>query len=116
MKSSSYLIKDNELIFTDNSIISFDFPIKEEINIDDILIIRLEVPIEKIYNENVYGISIKGQKIIWQINKVKYDSENCPFIKIYIKENQLFLRNWCHITFEVNYKTGEITNQEKYLW
>ncbi|MEO8820888.1 MAG: hypothetical protein ABI374_08615 [Ginsengibacter sp.] len=116
-RNSRYTILENQLIIGD-SVLKFDFPIKEFVEISDMLIVRLEIPPKIISNENVFGISLIEKKIKWRIAKLKYATgTDCPFIKIEQFMNNVKLFNWCNIYLEVNALTGEILERslpEKY--
>ncbi|HEY2650186.1 MAG TPA: hypothetical protein VGI38_13400 [Puia sp.] len=71
----------------------------------------MDIPTKTIYNENVFGVSLDGKRIIWQIAKRTYDFEECPFTYIRIFNDELVLVNWCSIYFTVNPSTGEILNE-----
>jgi hypothetical protein len=105
--SVKYIVAKN-ILSIGNSTIEFDFPIEESIDVGDMLIVRLEKPFKTIYNENVFGISLTEKKIKWQIAKIKYLSEDCPFIGIEKSDGNLKLYNWCDIYLIVDPITGRI--------
>jgi hypothetical protein len=107
--NTKYAVKDNQLTIED-TLIPFDFPIAQVIEVEGMLIIRLEIPVTVIYNENVFGVSVAEKKIRWQIEKRNYDPhmKSCPFIEIRIFEGELRLNNWCSVYFIVDPLTGEI--------
>ena len=89
----------------------FDFPIGEFIEIADMLIVRLDKPVDIVYNENVFGVSLIEKKITWRIAKRKYSNEHCRFTGIQIFKDELVLINWCSIYFTVDPLTGEILEE-----
>jgi hypothetical protein len=105
--NAKYTVKGNQLIIED-AVIPFDFPIAQVIEVEGILIVRLEPPVTVIYNENVFGVSIAEKRVKWQIEKKKYSNEQCSFTYIQILENELQLINWCSVYFIVGPLTGEI--------
>jgi hypothetical protein len=116
--NNKYRIEQNKLII-DNSEIVFDFPIKDFIEIGDMLIVYLDlyddvIPLE----ENVFGISLVERKIKWQIEKRKYPTGGyaqmrCPFVGISFHENKLRLHNWCSTNLIVDPVTGGILGEEE---
>jgi hypothetical protein len=110
---------ENNILKIDNKEIVFDYPVKEHLEIDDILILYLDyfdkvIPIEN----NVYGVSLKECEIIWQIEKRKYprggySGMRCPFIGISYRENKLRLHNWCSTNLIVDPATGKILEEEE---
>ena len=70
-ENSKYHIQENKLIIGDSEII-FDFPIKDSIEIGDMLIVYLDLYDKVIpLDENVFGVSLAERKIKWQIEKRK---------------------------------------------
>lgn len=116
MNDYNFSAENKEIVFDDRSIIKFDYPIKQHIIIYSTVILRLEIPSKIIFNENVFGVNFEKKKIVWQIEKIKYHSENCPFVNIFLRGNKLFLNNWCGIVLEVNPQTGEVINQKSIKW
>jgi len=58
--------------------------------IGNVLIILLDKPIKKIYNQNVFALDIKTKSIIWQVNEKKEfpgGNRDCPFSDVFINEN-----------------------------
>jgi hypothetical protein len=113
-----YSIKNNILKIAHKEIV-FDYPVKEYLEIGDMLILYLDyfdkvIPIEN----NVFGISLKESEIIWQIEKRKYpkggySSMRCPFIGISFRENKLRLHNWCSTNLIVEPTTGMVLEEEE---
>ena len=103
--------EDNILFFNDLEIYKFDYPIRQVIIIDEVIICRIEPTIGKIMNENVFGISKSGEKL-WQIEKMKYIYKDSPFINIYKENKKLILNNWDGLNLVVNYKNGFIEKKE----
>ncbi len=61
-------IKDNQIIFSNGEIVSFELQIRDATEIGDVIVVILKVPIDKTMNENVFGLSKEG-KIVWQIER-----------------------------------------------
>jgi hypothetical protein len=108
--NSKYTVKGNQLIIED-AVMPFDFPIAQVIEVGGMLIIRLEIPVTVIYNENVFGVSIAEKRVKWRIEKKKYSNEQCSFTYIRIFENELELINWCSVYFIVDPLTGNILRE-----
>jgi|GEM_PF-3348868 len=108
--NNRYTIEGNQLKIGD-SVLEFKFPIVQSLEISGMLILRLEVPIKTIYNENVFGVSMVEKKIKWQIDKRRYSNENCPFTYISLFNDELTLINWCSIYFTVSPLTGAILKE-----
>lgn len=107
--NNRYTVKGNQLVI-EGTVITFDFPIVQVVEMFNMLIVRLEKPFRTIYNENVFGVSLAEKKVKWQIVKLKYitGEADCPFIDILIFEGKLRLNNWCSIYLIVDPLTGDI--------
>jgi hypothetical protein len=107
-----YSIKENRVMVGDNEM-PFNFSIEQAIEVEDMLIVRLEIPITKVYNENVFGISLAEKKIKWQIEKREYNVKraSCPFVWIRTLDDQLILNNWCDTYLVVEPQTGKILEE-----
>lgn len=116
--NSEFNIKENKLIIGDSEV-TFNFPIKEFIQIKNMLIVYLDlfdkvIPLE----ENVYGVSLLDKKIKWQVEKRKYPTGGylnmrCPFTGISFYENKLRLHNWCSTNLIVDPITGKVLEEEE---
>jgi hypothetical protein len=116
---TQYIVKDNIIDF-DNNCIVFDYPIdaKNVIRIDDILVIRLEVPIGIKFNKNVYGVNLIERKVIWQIEEKLFknsDTQDCPCIEIFMLNNNFIRLNfWCSNYWIINPINGSIIFEGQY--
>ena len=102
-----YKIESNSVIIED-VILRVDFSIKQHIYVNGILIVMLEIPLQLKYNENVFGVDLTQKKIIWQISKIKYINEDCPYQYLKSIDEELLAINWCgfYVTFDIY--TGHI--------
>src|SRR5690349_11302655 len=109
-----YQLNRNVIIIGDTKI-AFDYRIDSIVEISEMLIIRLEHSPNKIFNENVFGISLKEKTIKWQISKRKkifsLRSSNCHYTAIVVYENELRLINWCDYYAVVDPLTGNILEE-----
>ena len=107
--NSKHTVQGNQLII-DGSVIPFKFSIAQVIEVENMLVVRLEVPVKVTYNENVFGVIIAEKKIKWQIEKWKYNAkmESCPFVGINLVDDQLILSNWCDTYLVVEPQTGKV--------
>ncbi len=116
--SDRYYIQKNRLIIDDNEIV-FDFPIRESVEIGDMLIVYISL-YTKITSlvENVFGVHLIEQKIKWQIEKRQYPKGGyaemrCPFVGIRFIDNELWLYNWCSTRLKVDPATGKVLEQQQ---
>jgi hypothetical protein len=110
LSNGEYVIDGDKVLIGVNTI-TFDYTIEEWIKIEDMLIVRLNLPYKVIYNENVFGISLSKGAIEWQIAKRKYSSKNCAYHGIRLFNKQLELINWCSFYLHVNPLNGEILEE-----
>lgn len=110
--NNTYTLQGNQLIIGDTAI-TFDFPIAQVIEMKGMFIVRLDNPINAVYNENVFGVSTTEKKIKWQIEKREYNAKlaSCPFVWINFLDDQLILNNWCDTYLVVEPQTGKILKE-----
>jgi hypothetical protein len=104
------IFEKKEIIIGDERIL-FDYPILKHLEISGMLIVLLEVPQRTAYNNNVFGISVIGRQIKWQIdvhNIYTRSNKYCPFTNISIFEGKLRLNNWCSFCILVDPPSGDI--------
>jgi len=107
----NYKVNSKNITLENGYSLDFEFPIKETLVIDDIIIIVVESPFEVCYKENVFAIKASGD-FLWRINDVELYSngpDNCFYVGVELnKENELVLFNWCDTAVIVNPNTGEV--------
>jgi hypothetical protein len=89
--------------------VKFPYEIREVKEINNTLIVRLEVVVKEIYNENVFCVSNEGN-IIWQVQPYDFGSNDSPYTGITIIDSCLYLYNWGGFSVKVDAKTGAILN------
>jgi hypothetical protein len=100
-------IEKNCLVFPDGVRVTFPFPVAEFVEFRDVVVARLAVPIGKIFNENVFGVSARGD-IIWQIKRRKYVYENCPYMNLSRSNSNIMAHNWDCLDLVLDPKTGAV--------
>ena len=118
IENNKYTIQNN-IVLINGTQISFDFPIKESLEISSMLIVYLDlsdkvIPLE----QNVFGISLIEKKIKWQVEKRNYpkggySKMKCPFVGISFIEDKLRLHNWCSTNLIVDPVTGKVLEEEE---
>lgn len=110
----SYTIHDSTLVLDNGKKVSFKYPISDVVLANEVLVVMLNVPSTKIFNENVYGVSRQG-KILWQVEKTASVSNNNPYVGIHItpsmqKHGEKFIKlnKWDGVTNEIRPETGKI--------
>ncbi len=97
--------------------IVFDHPIRDFIEIDNMIIVYLNY-IDRVIpmDNNVFGVSMMDRKVRWQIETRKYlqggNAEmRCPFVGISFSDNKLWLYNWCSKKLNVDPETGKVLQE-----
>jgi|SRR3989344_2075816 len=100
------------LIVTGDSINKVEFPseVKQVLEFDDVLIVRLKVSKENTLGENVFGVSLDG-RILWQIPTISHVYQNSPYTSIYREGDFVGAFNWDGTELTLNRLTGEIIKQ-----
>lgn len=110
---SNYQVKDRILLLPQGRDVEFDFPIAEVVECDNCLVIRLDVPSNVVYNQNVFGVSTNGVDR-WQIGPERLVYDNSPYTHISLSGNTALLQNWDGLLLEIEPKNGEVLSR-KYL-
>lgn len=87
--------------------IIFDYPIVQTIDFESIAVIRLEIPANSNYNENVFGVSVDGQ-LLWQIEKVAHVYTNSPYVNLSKHDSLVVAINWDGLWLWLEPATGKI--------
>lgn len=93
--------------FKNETIIIFDFPIRQVIKFSNCFVVRLEPDIGSIYNENVFGISNEGKKL-WQIEPLSHIYEDSPYTGLGQIGDLAQLCNWDGTDLIIEPYTGRI--------
>ncbi len=70
----------------------FLYPIEETINVGDCLYVRLNVPLDKIYNENIFHVWMP-RNTCWQIPRRNHPKTYSPYIRIEKHHNKILAYN-----------------------
>lgn len=108
-----YKISGNKVIFQNGEEITFGYPIGETLDFQDVIVIRLELPLGVVFNENVFGLSCDGE-ILWQISKQKHIGEDSPYTQLSYQNGKAGLYNWDASLYIVEPNTGEVI-KERFL-
>jgi hypothetical protein len=85
----------------------FDYPIVQTIELESLAVIRLEIPPNINYNENVFGVSEDGQ-LLWQIKKVALVYTNSPYVNLSKHDSLVVAQNWDGLSLWLEPATGKI--------
>ena len=114
MSSKKYKVSFNQktLLVNDGEFkVAFEYPITKILQLESVIVVLIEPPINKTFNENIFCISYGG-KILWQVIPFDHFEQDNPYTGIMQKEGRLFAYNWDGFEYQIDLKTGEILNRE----
>jgi len=91
--------------------INFDFPIKQVIQFNNKVFIRIEPSVGEVFNENIYCFSQNGI-LLWQVKPINYMNLDCPYTNMVIQDDKLISYNWCGEKMHINLESGEIVDKK----
>jgi hypothetical protein len=106
----TYKTESCSLIFANGECVDFEYPVKETVQIDNVIIVITNPPNDKAHYQNVFAFKTSGD-FLWRINDVSlfYDGPSCAWVGAEInKDGELVLFNWCDTAVIVNPITGEV--------
>ncbi len=97
------------LVISNDTVTTVIMPslIKQIIEFDQMVVVRLQPNIAKFINENIFGVSYSG-KIKWQIATRKYVFEKSPYTNISKDGQMLKAHNWDGTDLLIDPVTGDI--------
>lgn len=93
--------------------IKLELPVKEVVEIDDVLVVVLDVPPKAVMTENVFGFCEDGL-LLWQIQPVPEVSQNpvnCYVGVSHLQPKLAALANWNGWVIDVEPKTGSVVGK-----
>ncbi len=91
--------------------LQFDYPIGEVLEFGEVIVVRLEVPVGTVYNENVFGVSCDG-KVVWQVEKREWVRRESPYTGLSRKEKMVCLYNYEGFLVCLDPFTGQVIKEE----
>lgn len=105
----NYSIRGKTLELRSGKKAEFQYRIHDAVEIDDVTIVCLEVPLNRRLNENVYALDGQGN-LLWQVKPMNHVPENSPFIGVERAGQLARLFNWDGKVYDINPKTGDIVS------
>jgi hypothetical protein len=105
-----YNVSGNNLTFANKTNVDFEYPILKVLEVYHFLIVVLDIPDTKYYNNNVFAFNTTGD-FLWHIEDVELYEKGryCAYIDIIInKEHEVVLFNWCDTAVVINPQDGEV--------
>lgn len=103
-----YTIHGNDIIHENGSSVHFEFPIKELVDVEGILVVVLAIPPKIIYQNN--GFAVKDGKLLWQVEsdpRIPPSARNL-YIGVAAEKGELFFVNYLGYIDVVDINTGKI--------
>lgn len=114
-----------EIKFDQNKLITSEFEVEFEHNIDkvefinDIYLVLIEIPKGSKEVDNLFGVNLSGN-IIWRVQSVSevFDiSQNSPYVALKVINNQKAeVISFFGIRFSVNISNGKLIDKECIGW
>lgn len=104
---ASYTVEENSLVFSNGKATNFPLPIAGVVDADDVLLVRLQVPADTIFNENVFGVSAQGD-VLWQIGHQRFVLERSPYMWVESRDGLAYLGNLSDDVLTVEPRTGRV--------
>lgn len=103
-------VKSGELLLANGRTVSFDYPIRQTLNFPNVIIVLLNIPTGKIFNENVFGVSCDGE-VLWQVAPQRYLGDDSPYTGMNYEDDKAGLYNWDSTLYVVEPLTGELISK-----
>jgi hypothetical protein len=84
------------------------YKVQKEIQVGEVVIYLLDIPYNQIYNENVYSKIYGNESLNWTIEKKRSETDNSPYVNIYLSNNKLYAVNYDGWTEEIDIRNGKI--------
>lgn len=92
-------IEGKEGVIDDNTV-TFEREVGEALNVDEIFVIRLQIPTGVTNNRNVIAVNDSGDQM-WRIPEgTKTSFADNPYVSIYEERGELWARTWTDWAFE----------------
>ena len=114
MNNDPYTTRGSEIHFSNAAIVTFPYPIAESLLFDDVLVVRLKIPLDTIYNENVFGIHLSGT-ILWQISPCYPKTEDGRFGGLHRDRDLVAVSNYRGLLLYLNPRTGEVRDKKEQI-
>lgn len=89
--------------------VDLPYEVDEVLEMQDLVIVRVEPPVGQIFNRNVFAYTKQGL-LVWEIEESPHGTElDKPFVGIRKGEpGELIAANWNGVDYSVNLKSGSI--------
>jgi hypothetical protein len=86
----------------------FDHPVREVLVTSESIIARVEPPAGTVLNENIYGLSLDGERL-WTIGQLPHVYEDSPYTGLVRRaDGSVWASNWDGASCRIGPKSGAI--------
>lgn len=105
--ASTYVVNGETISFGNGREVTFLYPVAETLEIDGVVVVRLDVPLDVVLNENVYGLDQDGVEL-WQIPARDFVLERSPYVWLREADGLAYLGNLSDDVLTVGPRTGDV--------
>lgn len=108
----SYSISKKTLKLASGKKVEFEYPIYKAVEIGDVIVVCLGIPVDRQFNENVFAVDRDG-RVLWQVNPVtpiKPISKGGGYVGIGNAAGLVRLFNWDGMVYDVDPNTGVVVS------
>jgi len=103
-------VEKTKIAMSNGAVVDFDFEISQVMQVDNVLVVILEVPPDRVMPENVFGVSPTGA-LLWRIERTVENSSDPTnrYIEITGHANGVVrIYNWNGVNSGVDVHTGKV--------
>lgn len=103
---------DGNTLEIDGTTTEFEYEIGETVVLDDVVVVRLDVPPDEVRNRNVVAVDETGTER-WTIREPSQGSSgDNPYMNIGMEDGELWAGTWHGTAYRVDVETGDLLNCE----
>ena len=107
----SWAVEGKQVRTPIGKVVSFDFPIKEALEVGEVSVVVLDVPPDEVMTENAFCVSKDG-KVLWQIERIPETSTDPVNVYVGVSQGEspetVRIANWNGDVATVDVQTGRV--------
>lgn len=108
--TGKYKVENGELLLANGKTVRFDYPIRQIVEFPNVIVVLLNIPTGKIFNENVFGVSCDGM-VLWQVAPQRHLGDDSPYTGMNYEGDKAGLYNWDSTLYVVEPMTGDLVSK-----